>query len=183
MDDHQLLILLQKRDPQAIYELHSQYGSYCRKIAGNILDRAEDVEEIVNDAFLQVWNAIPPARPRHLKAYLAQTARNIAVNRIRRDNTAKRSGTTILLDELAECLPDRSWEDRERSREVREALNGFLHPLPREERTIFVRRYWFGETVPEIARTYHYSESKVNSLLHMLRKRLKSHLEQEGIQV
>ena len=92
-------------------------------------------------------------------------------------------GTTVLLDELAECLPDRRWEDKERSREVREALNGFLHKLPEQDRKIFVRRYWFGETVPEIAREYHCSDSRVTSLLHRLRKRLKSHLEQEGITV
>ena len=88
-----------------------------------------------------------------------------------------------MLDELSECLPDKRWEDRARAGEIREALNGFLRKLSQEERSIFLRRYWFGETVPEIARTYHYSESKVTSLLHRLRKRLKKHLNQEGIQV
>ena len=178
-----IIELLERRDESALDLLRTHYGDYCRAIIQRLLGSDEETEEALSDVWMQVWNAIPPARPRHLKSYLAQTARNIAINRIRRDNTARRSGTTVLLDELAECLPDRSWEDRERSRELREALNGFLHGLPREERTIFVRRYWFGETVPEIARTYHYSESKVTSLLHRLRKRLKSHLEQEGIQV
>ena len=174
-----IIELLERRDETALDLLRVHYGDYCRAIIQRLLGSDEETEEALSD----VWNAIPPARPRHLKAYLSQTARNIAVNRIRRDNTSKRSGTTVLLDELAECLPDRSWEDRGRCGGVRGALNGFLHTLPREERTIFVRRYWFGETVPEIARTYHYSESKVTSLLHRLRKRLKSHLEQEGIQV
>ena len=178
-----IIELLERLDEGALEQLQTHYRDYCRTILLRLLGNDEEAEEALSDGWMQVWNAIPPARPRHLKAYLAQTARNIAINRIRWDNTAKRSGTTVLLDELAECLPDRSWEDRERSREVREALNGFLHGLPREERTIFVRRYWYGETVPEIARTYHYSESKVTSLLHRLRKRLKSHLEQEGIQV
>lgn len=178
-----IIELLERRDEGALEQLQTHYRDYCRTILLRLLGNEEEAEEALSDVWMQVWSAIPPARPRHLKAYLAQTARNIAINRIRRDNTAKRSGTTVLLDELAECLPDRSWEDRERSRELREALNGFLHTLPREERTIFVSRYWFGETVPEIARTYHYSESKVTSLLHRLRKRLKSHLEQEGIQV
>lgn len=176
-----IIELLERRDESALEKLRTHYGDYCRAIIQRLLGSDEETEEALSDVWMQVWNAIPPARPRHLKAYLAQTARNIAVNRIRRDNTARRSGTTVLLDELAECLPDR--EDREQRFEIREALNGFLHLLPREERTIFVRRYWFGETVPEIARTYHYSESKVTSLLHRLRKRLKSHLEQEGIQV
>ena len=176
-----IIELLERRDEAALEQLQTHYRDYCRTILLRLLGNEEEAEEALSDVWMQVWNAIPPARPRHLKAYLAQTARNIAINRIRRDSTAKRSGTTVLLDELAECLPDR--EDREQRFEIREALNGFLHRLPREERTIFVRRYWFGETVPEIARTYHYSESKVTSLLHRLRKRLKSHLEQEGIQV
>ena len=178
-----ILELLERRDEGALEQLQTHYRDYCRTILLRLLGNEEETEEALSDVWMQVWNAIPPARPRHQKAFLAQPARNIAINRIRGDNTAKRSGTTVLLDELAECLPDRSWEDRERSRELREALNGFLHTLPREERTNFVRRYWYGETVPEIARTYHYSESKVTSLLHRLRKRLKSHLEQEGIQV
>ena len=178
-----IIELLERRDEAALEQLQTHYRDYCRTILLRLLGNEEAAEEARSDVWMQVWNAIPPARPQHLKAYLAQTARNIAINRIRRDNTVKRSGTTVLLDELAECLPDRSWEDRERSRELREALNGFLHGLPREERTIFVRRYWYGETVPEISRTYHYSESKVTSLLLRLRKRLKSHLEQEGIQV
>lgn len=178
-----IIELLECRDEGALDLLRTHYGDYCCAILLLLLGTEEETEEALSNVWMQVWNAIPPARPRHLKAYLAQTARNTAINRIRRDNAAMRSGTTVLLDELAECLPDRSWEDRERSREVREALNGFLHGLPREERTIFVRRYWFGETVPEIARTYRYSESKVTSLLHRLRKRLKGHLEQEGITV
>ena len=178
-----IIELLERRDEGALEQLQTHYRDYCRTILLRLLGNEEETEEALSDVWMQVWNAIPPARPQHLKAYLAQTARNIAINRIRRDNTVKRSGTTVLLDELAECLPDRSWEDRERSREVREVLNAFLHTLPREERTIFVRRYWFGETVPEIARDFRYSESRVTSLLHRLRKRLKKHLEQEGIKV
>ena len=178
-----IIELLERRDEAALELLQTHYADYCRAILRRLLGSDEETEEALSDVWMQVWNAIPPARPRHLKAYLAQTARNTAINRIRRDSTAMRSGTTVLLDELAECLPDRRWEDRERSREVREALNSFLHTLLREERSIFVRRYWYGETVPEIARTYHYSESKVTSLLHRLRKRMKKHLEQEGIEI
>ena len=148
-----IIELLERRDEGALEQLQTHYRDYCRTILLRLLGNEEETEEALSDVWMQVWNAIPPARPRHLKAYLAQTARNIAINRIRRDNTAKRSGTTVLLDELAECLPDR--EDREQRFEIREALNGFLHRLPPEERMIFIRRYWCGETVPEIARTYH----------------------------
>lgn len=178
-----IIELLERRDEKALELLRFYYGDYCRAILLRLLGSREETEEALSDVWLQIWNAIPPARPRHLKAYLAQTARNTAINRIRRDQTAMRSGTTVLLDELADCLPDKSWEDREQANAIRDALNGFLHELPREERVIFIRRYWFGETVPELARAFHYSESKVTSLLHRLRKRLKNHLEQEGITV
>ena len=178
-----IIELLERRDESALDLLRTHYGDYCRAILLRLLGNKEETEEALNDVWMQIWNAIPPARPRHLKAYIAQTARNAAITRIRRGSAAMRSGATVLLDELAECLPDRRWEDCERSREIRDALNGFLHTLPRDERSIFVRRYWFGETVPQIAHSYHYSESKVKSLLHRLRKRLKKHLEQEGIPV
>lgn len=178
-----IIELLERRDERALELLRESYGGYCHAIVLRLLGDEQEAEEALSDVWMQVWSSIPPARPRHLKAYLAKTARNIAINRIRRDCAAKRSGTTVMLDELAECIPDRSWEDRARSEEVRDALNAFLHSLPGEERKIFVRRYWFGETVPEIAREFHHSESRVTSLLHRLRKRLKKHLEQEGLRV
>ena len=110
-----IIELLERRDEGALEQLQTHYRDYCRTILLRLLGNEEETEEALSDVWMQVWNAIPPARPRHLKAYLAQTARNVAINRIRRDNTAKRSGTTVLLDELAECLPDRSWEDRDSS--------------------------------------------------------------------
>ena len=178
-----ILEMLERRDERALEILRQSYGTYCHSIVIRLLGDEQEADEALNDLWMQIWNAIPPARPRHLKAYLAQTARNIAINRIRHEKTAKRSGATVLLDELADCIPDRSWEDRAYAGELREALNGFLGKLPEEDRKIFVRRYWFGETVPEIARAFRSSESRIKSLLHRLRKRLRKYLEQEGLQV
>ena len=178
-----ILELLERRDERALEILRQSYGTYCHAIVIRLLEDEQEAEEAMNDLWMQIWNAIPPARPRHLKAYLAQTARNIAINRIQHKQTAKRSATTVLLDELADCIPDRSWEDKAHAGELREALNGFLRGLPEQDRKIFVRRYWFGETVPEIARSFRSSESRVTSLLHRLRKRLRKYLEQEGLQV
>ena len=178
-----IIELLERRDEGALEQLQTHYRDYCRTILLRLLGNEEEAEEALSDVWMQVWNAIPPARPRHLKAYLAKIARNIAINRIRHENTAKRTGSTIMLDELAECIPDRAWEDRSRCEDLREALNCFLYSLPETDRKIFIRRYWFGETVPEIARAFHQSESRVTGLLHRLRKRLRKHLEQEGLQV
>ena len=178
-----IIELQERRDEQAVEILRSTYTDYCHGIIFHLLGDEQETEEALNDVWFQIWNSIPPARPRHLKAYLAKTARNIAINRIRHENTAKRTGSTIMLDELAECIPDRAWEDRSRCEDLREALNCFLYSLPETDRKIFIRRYWFGETVPEIARAFHQSESRVTGLLHRLRKRLKKYLEQEGLQV
>lgn len=178
-----ILELLERRDERALEILRQSYGEYCHAIIIRLLGNEQEAEEALNDVWLRVWNSIPPTRPRHLKAYLAKTSRNIALNRIRHDSTARRSGITVVLDELAECVPDRRWEDRAHAEELRDALNSFLHGLPEEDRKIFVRRYWFGETVPEIARDFRQSESRVTGLLHRLRKRLRKHLEQEGLRI
>lgn len=178
-----IIELLERRDERALQLLREHYGDYCHAIVIRLLGDEREAEEVLSDVWLSVWKAIPPARPGHLKAYLAKTARNAAINRIRRDSAAKRSGATVVMEELAACIPDRGWEDRIRSGEIREAMNGFLAKLPETERKIFVRRYWFGETVPQIAADLRYSESKVTSLLHRLRKRLRKHLEQEGVPV
>lgn len=178
-----IIELLERRDERALELLREHYESYCRSIVANLLQDEQQAEEALSDVWIQVWNSIPPARPRHLRAYLAKTARNIAINYIRHDSAAKRSGSTVVLDELAECIPDQRWEDRVQAGEVREMLNSFLRSLPAQERQVFLRRYWFGETVSRIARDFGCSESRITSLLHRLRKRLKKHLEQEGYRV
>lgn len=178
-----IIELLERRDEEALNILHREYGGYCHAIIIRLLGDEQEAEEALSDVWLQVWNSIPPSRPRHLKAYLAKTARNIAINRIRYNSTAKRSCATVMLDELADCIPDRAWEDRVQAGELRELLSEFLHTLPREERTVFIRRYWFGETVSELAQEFRCSESRIKSLLHRLRKRLRKHLEEEGLQV
>lgn len=178
-----IIELLERRDEQAVEILRNTYTDYCLAIISRLLDDPQEAEEALNDVWFQIWNSIPPARPRYLKAYLAKTARNMAINRIRHDNRAKRSGATLVLDELADCIQDRAWEDRRRDEDLREALNSFLYSLPETDRKIFIRRYWFGETVPEIAKAFRQSESRVTGLLHRLRKKLRKYLEQEGLQV
>jgi RNA polymerase sigma-70 factor (ECF subfamily) len=183
MVDHQLLILLQKRDPQAISELHSQYGSYCRKIAGNILDRAEDVEEIVNDAFLQVWNAIPNACPENLSAYIATVTRNLAFNRYRRDNAPRRGGTNVplVLEELSDVVSSTPTpEEIFDAKELAAAINDFLTSLPHWKRYAFIRRYWYADSVQSIARQVHRTQGHISVTLSRLRRKLRDHLTERG---
>lgn len=171
---------LRQRDEQALRLLQEHYGGYCYCIINNLLQNPQETEEALSDVWLQVWNSIPPASPTNLKAYLAKAARNTALNYIKHNSAAARSAVTLLLEELADCLPDQSAEDSLNAGALREALNRFLQTLSREERTLFVRRYWYGDTVPQLARAFHGTESRITSTLYRLRKRLKSHMEQEG---
>lgn len=178
-----IIELLERRDEYAVELLREKYRDYCYAIIVHLLGDEPEAEEALNDVWLQIWNSIPPARPRHLKAYIAQTARNIAINRLRYKHRAKRGGAALVLEELNTCIPDPSWEDRVQTEDLREMLNAFLHNLPQTDRNIFIRRYWFGETVPEIAKAFHQSESRVTGLLFRLRKKLKKYLEQEGMYI
>ena len=176
-----IIELLERRDEGALEQLQTHYRDYCRTILLRLLGNEEEAEEALSDVWMQVWNAIPPARPRHLKAYLAQTARNIAINRIRRDNTAKRSGTTVLLDELEECIPDPRWEcDGEN---LKELLRKFLASLGAEEKRIFMRRYWYGDTIQELAKESKCTENRITGILFRTRNKLRKYLESEGYEV
>lgn len=183
MDDQQLLAMLQQRDPQAISALQSQYGSYCRKIAGNILDRAEDVEEIINDAFLRVWDTIPPACPENLSAYIAAVTRNLAFNRYRRENAPRRGGTNVplVLEELADVVssiptPEEIFD----AKELTAAINAFLASLPHWKRYAFIRRYWYADSVQTIARQLHRTQGHISVTLTRLRRKLRDHLTERG---
>ena len=186
MQDNQIINLYFERKEEAITQTDIKYGKYCHVIAWNILYNEEDSEECVNDAYLQTWNAIPPVRPVSLKAFIGKITRNTAINLLEKNTAGKRGGTeTVLcLDELAECVSGRdeigSLDDY---RHLVRCLNRFLEDLPKEQRMIFVRRYWYGSSVREIAQAYAIGESKVKVTLSRLRGRLKDYLEKEGVHV
>ena len=186
MQDSEIVRLYFDRDQQAITCTDQKYGKYCHAIAWNILASREDSEECVNDAYLDTWNAIPPTRPFSLKAFVGRITRNRALNRYELQNAAKRGNgeTALCLDELAECV---SGEDelaqREDYRNLVECINGFLAEQSHEQRVIFVRRYWYGKSTADIAAEYGLGESKVKVTLSRLRKKLRTHLEKEGIRV
>ena len=186
MKDNEIISLFEVRDEHAIEALSDKYHPYCYKIAWNLLTNKEDSEECLNDTWLRAWNAIPPARPQRLGPFLGTITRNLALNRIRQEQTQKRgSGVVqVAIEELGECIPAASdvYEAME-EKQLTQIINAFLAELPQEKRVAFVLRYYYGTSIQQIAKRLRCSESRVKSMLYRIRGRLKVHLEQEGIQL
>ena len=183
MNDSQIVDLYWQRNERAIAETADRYGSYCYKIAYNILADSEDSEECVNDTWASAWNRIPPVVPRSLKAFLGKLVRDISLNRYIHDRAKKRySGMEVLLDELEECIP--SDFDVERSVEQKELsalLNKWLEALPCDEMALFVQRYYYGDSVKSLAKQNGCTENQMAQKMLKLRKKLKSYLLNEGV--
>lgn len=184
MDDNQIVELFWSRDERAVTETSAKYGRICGKIAYGILGNPQDSEEIVNSSYLQLWNAIPPKRPDPLAAFLAKIVRNLALNKYKADHAQKRySGEfTVSLDELDECVPDKNSTESD-PLHIRDCLNTFLREQKRQDRSIFVLRYFNCASIEEIAQKTGFSQSKVKSILFRMRGRLKVCLEKEGISI
>lgn len=184
MDDNQIVSLFWARSEDAIAAAAKKYGAYCHTIAYRILRSHEDAEECVNDAYLKVWQRIPPERPERLALFLGRITRNLSLHCWERSHAQKRGHgrTSIALDELSECLPaPDSVEQALDDITAAEALNRFLAALSFEARKIFLRRYWYFDTIKEIAADYGLSESKVKMTLLRTRNELREYLEKEGI--
>lgn len=184
MEDSHIIQLYINRSENAITETGAKYGAYCFRIANNILGSKEDSEECVNDAYLAAWNSIPPNRPTKFSTYLGRLVRNSAINQWKAQHTRKRGGGewNVALDELGE-LADRA-QDPEAELHYQETLtsfNRFLKTLPKTERDIFLRRYWFVDSIADIAESFGFTQSKVASMLLRTRKKLRRHFEQEDI--
>lgn len=184
MEDSQIIALYWDRSEEAISETARKYGKYCLAIARNILANDEDAEECVSDAYLRVWNAIPPMRPNRLQTYLGRIVRNLSLNKREKASAEKRGAGQIplILDELEECIPDETREDVvTEAILIRDVLDRFLAALPPDARKIFVRRYWYMSSLKEIAEEYRISEGTAAVSLLRTRRKLKSVLEKEGI--
>ncbi len=184
IDDKSILMLLQSRDESALSEISQQYGTLCLKIAGDILGSPEDAEECLNDALLTLWNAVPPAKPANLRAYLMKLVRNAAFNRYHAAHCDKRGGgqTGAALDELTETLPSsETVESVMQQRALSDAITAFLRRLPNKQRDLFVRRYWSMTPVEELSVLFGMSETNVKVTLMRLRKKLKDALTKEGL--
>jgi RNA polymerase sigma-70 factor (ECF subfamily) len=185
MSDSAILELYLERDESAIAETSRKYGGYCKRVAMNILDNADDVDECVNDAWLAVWNAIPPEKPRSLGGFLAKITRNLSLDRYRARGALKRGGNFVaVLSELDECLPaPHDVQGEFEAGQVAVVINRFLGELPTQQREIFTRRYYSGDSLSDIADDFGMSYSKAASILHRLRGRLKEELQKEGVQI
>ena len=185
MTDTQIIDLLFERSEQGLRELAAKYGGSVGRIAFNILGSAQDAEECVNDTWLGVWNKIPPERPDPLCAYVCRIARNLATKRYHLNTALKRNSYyDAALDELAECLPDSgSIEEDYAARELGVCINRFLDTLSYEDRFLFMRRYWYGDTLPEIARMSGLSYGAVSVRLHRTKEKLRKELRKEGMPV
>lgn len=183
MEDSQIVALYWKRDEQAIVQTQSKYGKYCHCIASNILPVYEDAQECVNDTYLAAWNSIPPHRPTALSTFLGKLTRRISLDRWRSTQAKKRGGGTVplVLDELGECIPGGSDPAAQvEARELALAVGRFLDTLTDSQRRLFLLRYFRLDSVPQAAEQCRLSVSKAKSVLHRLRKQLRTYLQKEG---
>lgn len=185
MKDSEIIELYWKRSETAVKETEKQYGKLCRHIAMNILQNSEDADECVNDTYLGAWNSIPPQKPAVLSAYLCRITRNSALKRYHYNHSQKRSAQVeISLTELEDCIPQTAGEaypcELEHTAKV---ISDFLRGLNYESRIVFMRKYWFFDSVSDIALRFSISESKVKSILFRTRGKLKDFLMKEGIEL
>ncbi len=183
MDDSGIIRLFFERSEDAIYELSRKYGRVCMKLSMNILSDRQDAEECVNDAYLGVWNTVPPRRPNPLLAYVCRIVRNISIKRYKYNNAKKRNGEyDVCIDELQDCLPSRSSaEDALSESELARQIDEFLDRLSSTDRMLFVRRYWFMDPYEELSRISGLREGAVRTRLSRVKASLRTFLEERGI--
>ncbi len=178
-----ILDLFFKRSEQAIVETDRKFGGYCYSIAYNILANREDSEESVSDTYMAAWNTIPPRRPKFFSAFLGKLTRHISIDRWRKRSAKKRGGGELILalEELDDCVDVHSTERDFQRKELIRTLNQFLMSLPETERNVFLCRYWYLDPVQKIAEYTGFSQSKVTSMLHRTRGKLRKTLNEEGL--
>lgn len=184
MEDQWIIELYFARDEQAILETEKKYGKLCSSIAYNILNDREDAAECVNDTYLGLWNAIPPTRPHNLLAFACKITRNLSLKRLEAMMRQKRArGTVVSLEELSEVLADDRFSREISTADIGNAISAFLRAEKADVRNVFLRKYYFFDSISEIADRFGYSESKVKNMLYHTRKKLKAYLIKEGVEV
>lgn len=182
MEDEQIIGLYWSRNEEAITCTDAVYGKRLFRLAYQVLYITEDAEECVEDTYMNAWNAMPPGRPNYLYAFLAKICRNCAFGILDKRGAEKRRAEVVCLtQEMEMCIPDHRQELAREGAEIGEALNSFLATLTRENRILFMRRYWYLDTIEQISRRCGMSQSKVKTRLFRIREKLRAFLEKEGI--
>lgn len=183
IDDLSIIELYFERNEQAIKETDIKYGKLCHNISYNILKNHEDSEECINDIYTGLWNAIPPARPYNFTAFICKIARNISLKKLEFINREKRSPiVTVSLNELEEILPDERAADICED-DIGRLISNFLRTQKEDARNVFIRKYYFFDSIEEIAERYSFTQSKVKNMLFHTRNKLKKYLIKEGIEI
>lgn len=183
MENEEIIALYFKRDETALKQTLVDFGAYMKAVSYGILGNNEDSEECVNSALQSLWNTIPPNKPENFKAYIAKVTRNVSFGRYDYNTAKKRSCAFVQpIDELDFCLsnkttPQTAFEEKELSK----AISAFLSELPRHKRMVFVRRYFYCDSIAKIADTFDMSEGKVKSMLFQTRSKLKKYLEKQDM--
>ena len=184
MDDPRIIQLYLARNEQAIKETDVKYGKLCHSIAYNILNNREDSEECVNDTYEGVWNAIPPTIPNNLMSFVCKIARNLSLKRLEFMKREKRSQAMLVsLEELEAILPDERYAPGVSDEDVGKRIGDFLHSQKEDVRNVFIRKYYFFDSVADIAKRYSFTESKVKNMLFHTRNKLKDYLIKEGVTI
>ena len=182
MQDAGIIALYFARDEQAIRETDAKYGKLCYRIAYNILQNNEDAKECVNDTYIGLWNTIPPTRPNKLMAFVCKVTRNLSLKRYETLTRQKRSQAMVVsLEELADVLPDESIGSSMQEENIGKLISAFLRTQKEDIRNVFIRKYYFFDSVSEIAARYTFTESKVKNMLYHTREKLKDYLIKEGV--
>ncbi len=182
MDDRAIVEKFLARDEDAVREAQQRYGAYCLSVADNVLGNRQDAEECLSDALLAAWNSIPPHEPENLRTYLGKLVRETAINRRKRNARQKRirAEDTCPLDELEELVADGSVGDAVEEEELSRAISRFLWSVGETKRNVFIRRYWYCDSVPSICARYGFGKSKVLMMLKRTRDDLAAYLKKEG---
>ena len=180
--DDEIIELYWKRDPKAIEETQTHYGEKLGRLSFGILENREDAQECVNDTYLRTWNSIPPTRPQFLFAYLAKICRFLCFDVLDHKNAQKRSALVVeLTHEMQQCIPDSRNEDKVQGEQIGQNITAFLRTQSKQDRLLFMKRYWYGVSIKDLAHQMQISESSAKVRLHRIRGRLKKYLESEGI--
>ena len=182
MDDVKIIELYFERNEEAIAKTETKYGKLCHNIAYNILNNEDDSDECVNDTYIGIWNSIPPTRPKNFMAFVCKIARNLSLKKLEYKNRQKRSqAITISFQELEWVLPDESFSPDISDDDIGKIISQFLVTQNDDVKKVFIRRYFFFDSIEEISKKYSFTESKVKNMLFRTRKKLKDYLIKEGV--